>query len=91
MVTGYFTGFMLAVLYPENRLTLSQFTTIFHGFGVVIFAFYLDPMLSRSIDSYADDATWLRNVYSILLGRALSYFVVIILISIFLLFKFFWL
>ena len=89
LVTGYFTGFMLAVLYPENRLTLSQFTTVVHGFGVVIFAVYLDPMLSRSIDSYSDDTTWLRNFYSILLGRILSYFVVFILLSIFILFKFY--
>jgi len=90
LVTGFFSAFMLAVLFPENRLTLSQFTTIFHGFGVVIFAFYLDPMLSRSIDAYEDDDTWLKNVYSILLGRALSYFLVIILLSSFLLIKVFW-
>ena len=69
---------MLAVLFPENRLTLSQFIGVFHGFGAVIFAFYLDPMLSRSIDTYSDDVTWLKNVYSILLGRVLSYLAMII-------------
>ena len=56
---------MLSVLFPENRLTLSQFTVFFNGFGAVIFAFYLDPMISRSIGSYSDDITWLKNVYSI--------------------------
>jgi len=76
---------MLAVLFPENRLTLSQFTAAFHGLGAVIFAFYLDPMLSRSIDTYSDDITWLKNVYSILLGRTLSYLAMIFLILIFLL------
>jgi hypothetical protein len=90
LVTGFFSAFMLAVLFPENRLTLSQFTTVVHGFGVVIFSFYLDPMLSRSIDSFDDD-TWLKNVYSIFLGRAISYFLVIILLLIFLLLKIFWL
>jgi hypothetical protein len=89
LVSGYFFAFMLAVLYPDNRLTVSQFTTIFHGFGVVIFAFYLDPMLSRSIDSYEDDEIWLKNIYSILLGRVLSYFVVSIVILFFLLLKVF--
>ena len=69
---------MLAVLFPENRLTLSQFTAAFHGFGAVIFALYLDPMLSRSIDTYSDDVSWLKNVYSILLGRVLTYLVMII-------------
>jgi len=88
LVTGFFSAFMLAVLFPENRLTFSQFTTVIHGFGVIIFSFYLDPMLSRSIDSFDDD-TWLKNVYSIFLGRAISYFVVIILLLIFLLLKIF--
>jgi hypothetical protein len=91
LVTGFFSAFMLAVLFPENRLTFSQFSTVVHGFGVVLFSFYLDPMLSRSIDSYLDEDTWLKNVYSILLGRAISYFVVIILLLIFLLLKIFWL
>jgi len=85
LITGFFIAFMLAVLFPENRLTLSQFTATFHGFGAVIFAFYLDPMLSRSIDTYSDDVSWLKNVYSILLGRALSYFAMIFLLLIFLL------
>jgi len=85
LTTGFFIAFMLSVLFPENRLTLSQFTAFFHGFGAVIFAFYLDPMLSRSIDTYSDDVTWLENVYSILLGRTLSYFAMIFLLLIFLL------
>jgi len=89
LITGFFIAFMLAVLFPENRLTLSQFTAFFHGFGAVIFAFYIDPMLSRSIDSYSDDVNWAKNVYSILLGRILSYFVMILLILIFLLLKIF--
>ena len=85
LITGFFIAFMLAVLFPENRLTLSQFAAAFHGFGAIIFAFYLDPMLSRSIDAYEDDVSWLKNVYSILIGRALSYLLMIILLSIFLL------
>ena len=83
LITGFFNAFMLAILFPENRLTMSQFTAAFHGFGAVIFALYLDPMLSRSIDTYSDDATWLKNVYSILLGRTFSYLVMIITILIF--------
>lgn len=78
LITGFFIAFMLAVLFPENRLTLSQFTAAFHGFGGVILAFYLDPMLSRSIDNYSDDLIWLKNVYSILIGRIFSYLAMII-------------
>ena len=84
LITGYFNAFLLAVIFPENRLTLSQFTTIFHGVGAIIFAFYIDPMVSRSIDTYSDDVTWLKNVYSILLGRVLSYLAMIISLLIFL-------
>jgi len=84
LISGFFNAFMLAVLFPENRLTLSQFSAAFHGFGAVIFAFYLDPMLSRSIDTYSDNVTWLKNVYSILLGRTLSYLAMIISLLIFL-------
>ena len=71
--SGFFLAFMLAVLFPENRLTLSQFTALFHGFGAIIFSFYLDPMLSRSIDLDYEDSIWVKNIYSILIGRALSY------------------
>ena len=84
LITGFFNAFMLAVLYPENRLTLSHLTAAFHGFGAVILAFYLDPMLSRSIDTYGDETTWLKNVYSILFGRVLSYLAIIIVLLIFL-------
>ena len=84
LITGFFNAFMLAILFPENRLTVSGFTAAFHGFGAVIFALYLDPMLSRSIDTYSDDVSWLKNVYSILFGRALSYLAMIILLSVFL-------
>jgi hypothetical protein len=83
LITGFFVAFMLAVIFPENRLTLSQFTAAFHGFGAIIFAFYLDPMLSRSIDSNNDNVSWLQNIYSILLGRILSYFVVILILLIY--------
>ena len=82
LITGFFNAFLLAVMFPENRLTLSQFTAAFHGFGGVLLAFYIDPMLSRSIDTYSDNVTWLKNVYSILLGRIFSYLVMIISISI---------
>ena len=84
IITGFFAAFMLGILYPENRLTLSQLTATFHGVGTIIFAVYLDPMLSRSIDLYDDDITWMNNVYSIILGRVLSYLIVLIALSIFL-------
>ena len=78
---------LLAILYPENRLTLSQFTAAFHGVGAIIVAVYIDPMLSRSIDFHDDDISWINNVYSIILGRVLSYLFVLIAVSIFFIYK----
>jgi hypothetical protein len=73
--TGYFVTFYLALIYNDYRLTFSQFSPVFHGVGAMILAFYIDPMLSRSIDKASDDESWLTNVYSIFLGRVLSYFI----------------
>jgi hypothetical protein len=89
IITGFFIAFMLGILYPDNRLTLSQLTATFHGIGTVIFAIYLDPMLSRSIDLHDDEITWINNVYSIILGRVLSYFIVLTALSFFLVIKVF--
>jgi hypothetical protein len=75
LVTGFFISFSLAISFPEYRLTFSQFTATFHGIGAVIVAFYLDPMLSRSLDKHSHKDIWLINVYSILYGRVLSYLV----------------
>tara|TARA_B100000795_G_C22758454_1_gene422530 strand:+ start:230 stop:946 length:717 start_codon:yes stop_codon:yes gene_type:complete len=86
LTTGFFIAFFLAILYPENRLTLSQFTATFHGFGAVIFAFYIDPMLSRSIDTMENKEAWIKNIYSILVGRSLSYLTVIMFLIIYYLF-----
>jgi hypothetical protein len=87
LITGFFISFLLAILYPENRLTLSQFTAAFHGVGAIIVAVYIDPMLSRSIDFHDDDISWINNVYSIILGRVLSYLFVLIAVSIFFIYK----
>ena len=89
LITGFFIAFMLGVLYPENRLTLSTLTAFFHGIGAIIYAVYLDPMLSRSIDHSNDDITWINNVYSIILGRVLSYLLMLFSVSIFLVIKLF--
>ena len=71
--TGFFLAFMLAIIFPEYRLTLGQLSTVFHGIGAVLLAFYIDPMLSRSIDDTADNEVWRCNVYSVFIGRVLSY------------------
>lgn len=83
LVTGFFIAFALAILFPDYQLTLSQSTAVFHGFGAVIVAFYLDPMLSRSMDKLENNEAWVINAYSILFGRILSYLVACISFLIF--------
>ena len=71
--TGFLIAFSLAILIPEYRMTMSQLTTAFHGVGAVFLAMYIDPMMSRSLDIELQNNHWIDNVYSILVGRNLSY------------------
>ncbi len=71
--TGFLIAFSLAILIPEYRMTMSQLTTAFHGVGAIFLAMYIDPMMSRSLDIELQNNHWIDNVYSILVGRILSY------------------
>ena len=73
--TGFLIAFSLAILIPEYRMTMSQLTTAFHGIGAVFLAMYIDPMMSRSLDVELKNNYWVDNIYSILVGRVLSYLV----------------
>ena len=54
-------------------MTISQLATVFHGFGAIILAMYIDPMVSRSLDIELENLSWIENIYSILIGRLLAY------------------
>ena len=71
--TGFLIAFSLAIINPDYRMTMSQLTTVFHGIGAVFLAMYIDPMISRSLDISLGNNNWIDNVYSILIGRILSY------------------
>ena len=71
--TGFLIAFSLAIIIPEYRMTMSQLTTAFHGVGAVFLAMYIDPMMSRSLDVELKNNHWVDNIYSILVGRVLSY------------------
>jgi hypothetical protein len=71
--SGFFFAFLLSNIFFEYRLTLSQITPLFHGIGAILVAFYLDPMLSRSIDDESDNILWLRNIYTVIFGRVVIY------------------
>jgi hypothetical protein len=71
--TGFLIAFSFAILIPEYRMTISQLATVFHGFGAIILAMYIDPMLSRSLDVELENSNWIENIYAILIGRLLAY------------------
>jgi hypothetical protein len=71
--TGFLISFSFAILIPEYRMTVSQLTTVFHGIGAIVLAMYIDPMICDSLDSGSKDNKWLRNIYSIFIGRLLAY------------------
>ena len=72
--SGFFFAFLFSIIFFEYRLTLSSITPLFHGIGAILVAFYLDPMLSKSIDDESDNILWLRNIYTVIFGRVISYF-----------------
>jgi len=76
LTTGFFISFSFAFYFEEFRMTVSQLTTVFHGFGTLILAIAIDPMLSKSIDNSADSDYWIINIFSIIFGRLLAYFIV---------------
>ena len=71
--TGFLIAFSFAILIPEYRMTMSQLSSLFHGVGAIILAMYVDPMVSRSLDVELKNSNWLENIYSIFIGRLLSY------------------
>jgi len=71
--TGFLISFSIAILIPEYRMTVSQLTTVFHGIGAVILAMYIDPMICNSLDESLKSDKWLKNIYSIFIGRLLAY------------------
>jgi len=73
--SGFFISFSFSYYFEEFRMTISQLTTVFHGLGQILLAFFIDPMLSRSIDS-KNTNLWKTNLYSIMFGRFLAYLTV---------------
>ena len=73
--TGFLISFSLAILIPEYRMTMSQLSTAFHGVGALILAMYIDPMISRSLDVELENSDWIENIYSIFVGRLISYLI----------------
>jgi hypothetical protein len=71
--TGFLTAFSFAILIPEYRMTVSQLATVFHGIGAIVLALYIDPMISKSIDIEFDNSNWVKNIYSIFVGRLVAY------------------
>ena len=84
LANGFFLAFLLAMKYSEYRLTISQFNTAFQGIGAFMIAFYIEPMLSRSIDKL-DEPSWTNNTYSVILGRVFGFFLSVFLYLIYLL------
>jgi len=81
--TGFLISFSLAIIIPDYRMTVSQLTTFFTGVGAIVLHLYIDPMLSRSLDVQMKNSNWLNNIYSILIGRILAYFLASVLFFIF--------
>ena len=71
--TSFLIAFSFAILIPEYRMTMSQLTSVFQGVGAIVLSMYIDPMISRSLDVELENSDWIENIYSIFIGRLLSY------------------
>lgn len=65
--TGVFISFYAALANFEYRASISQLSGIINSIGTVLLTFYVEPAISRGIDSEREDAQSL--VYSLLIGR----------------------
>jgi len=83
LALGFFISFSLSYYFEDFRMTISQFTTVFHGFGAILLAFYIDPMLSKSIDLKNNNEMWINNFYSVMFGRLLSYIAALVILIIY--------
>jgi len=68
--SGILLSFLVAIHYPDYRLTAVQFSALFHGAGVVILAFYINPSFSLIMDS--NSSTLLSYSDSVLIGKLLG-------------------
>jgi len=83
LALGFFISFSFAYYFEDFRMTISQLTTVFHGFGGLLLAFFIDPMISKSVDIKAKNEIWVNNFYSIMFGRLLSYIISLFILVIY--------
>lgn len=81
--TGMFLAFYFALLTPEYRASISQLSGIINGFGAVLLTFFVEPRISRGIDSKSKHASDL--VIAMLLGRfiGVAFLAQIVLVTVF--------
>ena len=73
--SGFFIGFFLALLFPENRLAFAQSAVFIHGMGIVMLSLYVWPPLSSALDASENPEVWTPAVVSYMLGRLSTYLV----------------
>jgi len=74
--TGFFISFLLALLFPDNRLLLSQTSILIHGFGQFFMALYVVPAVMSSFDISDSSKVWGYKVHSMLIGRECAFCIV---------------
>ena len=65
-----FLSFYFALTYYDLRATIGQTSGVINAFATLALTFYIEPKISRSIDSKSKGAE--NEVYSLLIGRFLG-------------------
>lgn len=67
---GVFVSFYFALVFHDYRASISQMSGLANAFGAVIITFYIEPRISRAIDSTAEDADIM--VGALFIGRLMA-------------------
>ncbi|MBU2999831.1 lipid II flippase Amj family protein [Roseovarius nubinhibens] len=68
--TGIFASFYFASLNYEYRASISQLSGVINSMGTILLTFFVEPKISRSIDSAGEDAVDL--IHGLLIGRLIG-------------------
>lgn len=65
--SSVYIPFFFALLYPDYRASISHMSGIVNSFAAVILTFYVEPAISRNIDTDPDNSVSL--IYALIIGR----------------------
>ncbi|WP_180170381.1 lipid II flippase family protein [Acinetobacter sp. YH12027] len=67
-----FIVFYIALFFPDYRTTITQMSGVTNAFATIFLTFFIEPKISRAIDSNDDIGVGTNMLFSLILGRILG-------------------